>query len=453
MKQVFVFYVQETRIICYAFAEIHFMQCKFLHNFAKPKPTKPLFKRYFIIVFSLILSAGLNAQNVLQVEGKMKVEEGKLDGTMEVLENGSRKRIGKLSGSGKFDVELEINKDYIFVFSQPGYVTKRIEFDTRVDAGRDNTIPFATFPFQVTLFKQYEGVSYVIFNQPVAKIYYSPEPDDFEYDTDYTKSIRDQLEKVEKEIEEIKKEEEKKLKEQEKAEAEAFKRAQEEAEREEKALIAAEKEEQKKAEEARKEAERKAKEEEEARKQEEERLAKLEEEQKRQQALAAAAAAELAREEEENRAKEEAARQREEDRLAREEEDRKRKETLAAEKAEEDARKEEEKKRADEELARKREEERKAEEAEAAKRRARPVASASTQIKREDPPTKRKTYRPPDPPSTKKPATNVVVLHSYTIGEMGYPNLNAYGYINFGDGTGRREITKEQFDEYAKIYH
>ena len=58
---------------------------------------------------------------------------------------------------------------------------------------------------------------------------------------------------------------------------------------------------------------------------------------------------------------------------------------------------------------------------------------------------------PPPPP--KKKGENVVVLHSYTVGEMRYPALGAYGFINFGDGAGRREISKEQFDEYAKLYH
>ena len=75
-------------------------------------------------------------------------------------------------------------------------------------------------------------------------------------------------------------------------------------------------------------------------------------------------------------------------------------------------------------------------------------------VKREDPPTTpKRRYQAPPPPPPKKPAANVVVLHSYTVGEMGYPNLSAYGFINFGDGAGRREISKEQFDEYAKQYH
>ena len=83
-----------------------------------------------------------------------------------------------------------------------------------------------------------------------------------------------------------------------------------------------------------------------------------------------------------------------------------------------------------------------------------PVITSTTNVKKEDPPaTPRRRYSPPPPPPPKKPGKQIVVLHSYTVGEMGYPNLNAYGFINFGDGAGPREITKEQFDEYAKIYH
>ena len=42
------------------------------------------------------------------------------------------------------------------------------------------------------------------------------------------------------------------------------------------------------------------------------------------------------------------------------------------------------------------------------------------------------------------------VLNALIVAFLGFIS---YGFINFGDGAGPREITKEQFDEYAKKYH
>ena len=236
----------------------------------------------------------------------MKLEKGSLDGTVEVLKNGSRERIKKVSGSGKFDFNIELNKDYVISFAQDGYVSKKISFDTKVPSGR-NEEGFIPFQFQVTLFKQYEGINFVVFNQPVGRVHYSEEIGDFDYDTDYTKSIQQQIAEVQKEVDKKEKEEE-----------------------------------------------------------------KLDKKKKEDPPPAAPA----------------------------------------------------------------------------------PPIKSETVVTKEAPPTtpKKKSVPPPPPPPRPK-GDNLVVLHSYTVGEMGFPNLNAYGFINFGDGTGIREITKEQFDEYAKKYH
>ena len=264
-------------------------------------------KLLLMICLSLIFHSMVHGQDKFQVYGKMKLEKGSLDGRVELFENGSRKSVRKVSGTGKFEFDLDLNKDYVFSFSQDGYVTKKIAITTTVPADRAE-YGFAPFQFQVTLFKQYEGVNFVVFNQPVGKIKYNAEVEDFDYDTDYTKSIQQRLAEVEKEVEKKSKEEDKQAKQ------------------------------------------------------------------------------------------------------------KPRKEDLP-------------------------------------KNPPHPKITTDTQVKREDPPTTpRRRTTPPPPPPPRKPAENVVVLQAYTVGYMGYPNLSAYGFINFGDGAGRREITKEQFEEYAKIY-
>lgn len=293
----------------------------------------PFVRTVIFSIFTLIaLCAFAQKENTLIIEGRMDVETGRLDGKMEVLKNGSRVRTSKLSGRGKFEQELDPNANYIFEFSQEGYVTKRIQVDTKIkhDRGPD-AYPFLPFKFEVTLFEQYEGVNTVVFNQPVAKIAYDPETDDFTYDTDYSKSISEQIAIAEKETEKAKKVAEKAAKEEEKA-------AQEKPKEEPKKEVVVK-----------------------------------------------------------------------EDPPPREE---------------------------------------------PVEKKDPPVIKETTTVKKAGPtttPRRRTSSPPPTPP--KRTGSGVVVLHSYTVGELNYPNLNAYGYINFGDGAGNREITKEQFDEYKKIYH
>lgn len=262
----------------------------------------------FLLTLTAIVPITAGAQDdFLIVTGKMKLETGKLSAKMEVQKNGSRIRIAELSGNGKFEQKVDKDASYLFIFSQEGYVTKKIDVDTRLKIDRaEDALPFLPFSFEITLFEQYEGVNTVVFNQPVARIKYNPELDDFDYDTDYSKSIQERMEEAEKEVAIAKKE-------------------------------------------------------------------KIAEEKKQEKAEPATSPE--------------------------------------------------------------------------------PEIKSNISVKKEAPPTTpRRRSAPPLPPAKKK-GENIVVLHSYTVGEMRYPNLNAYGFINFGDGGGRREITKEQFDEYAKIYH
>jgi hypothetical protein len=173
---------------------------------------------------------------------------------------------------------------------------------------------FDPFDFQVSIFKQYDDISTVVFNQPVGQIRYDPAIDDFDFDKDYTKSILRDIEEVEKQTKKREEEEEKKAKEKSKPE--------------------------------------------------------------------------------------------------------------------------------------KKEEE------------APPVEEKKEEVAETPPPPPRapgpKITPQPQPKKTTSVAVasegRVIVMQSYTVGEHNYPNLPAYGYINFGDGGGNREISKEQFEKYAKEY-
>ena len=106
-------------------------------------------------------------------------------------------------------------------FEKDGFVAKKISFNTRVPAEAIAN-GFTPFDFAVSLFKQYDDINLVVFNQPVGVIRYESSVGDFDYDTDYTKSIQSQLQAVLAQVE-------KKQQEEAAAASEAAKRSAEEA--------------------------------------------------------------------------------------------------------------------------------------------------------------------------------------------------------------------------------
>lgn len=179
------------------------------------------------LVFSS--AAGVLAQGGFQINGRVKLEGGSLDGTHVVVYKNGEKQRTISSGLSKFQLDLDINADYILEFEKDGFVTKKLSFDTHAPAEAIAN-GFTPFEFAVSMFKQYEGVNTVVFNQPVGMIRYDKNTDDFDYDTDYTKSIQSALEKTlqevaaKQELEKTKDAEEAK-----RAEAEAKEKAKQEA--------------------------------------------------------------------------------------------------------------------------------------------------------------------------------------------------------------------------------
>lgn len=161
-----------------------------------------------ILLFTAINAFGQS--NDFLITGKFKVDGGSNNGARIVLEKDGRK-VRTLDGDSRFEVKLDYQAIYIVSFEKDGYVTKKLRFDTHVPEERIE-YGFEPFDFTVEIFEQFDDVNVVVFNQPVGKISYSDIIDEFDYDTDYTKSIQTQIQQVMEEVE-VKKEE--------KAEAEA----------------------------------------------------------------------------------------------------------------------------------------------------------------------------------------------------------------------------------------
>ncbi len=154
--------------------------------------------------------SSLFAQRNFTINGRVKVEGGSLDGVKVIVYKAGQKQRTLSSGLNKFSLELEVGTTYQLEFIKDGFVTKKLDFDTHAPAEAAAN-GFTPFEFGVNLFKQYEGVNTVVFNQPVGMIRYDATADDFDYDTDYTKSIQSALSKTIAEVEQKQAEEQQKI--------------------------------------------------------------------------------------------------------------------------------------------------------------------------------------------------------------------------------------------------
>lgn len=163
-----------------------------------------LLRRLITIGVSL-LACGLMAQQPFVINGKLRVEGGDLQGANIIIEKNGNVDKTVSANNGRFSIPLLHNNQYVLSFEKEGMVTKKLSFDTHAPSeGVEDG--YAPFDFTVSLFKQYDDVNIVVFNQPVGMIRYYEEIDDFDYDTDYTKSIQSRLQAAMEAIEEAKEE-------------------------------------------------------------------------------------------------------------------------------------------------------------------------------------------------------------------------------------------------------
>lgn len=157
------------------------------------------------MAFSLLVITA-NAQEPFKIYGKYMVNGGSVLGAKIAIEkNGVQVKVLEQDKS-KFEFPLEYDCDYIFSFIKEGYVTKKVQVSTRVPKEKQ-TLEFESFKFDVEIFKQYPGVNTVIYNQPVGKIRFNDVLNEFDYDTDYTKSIQSEISKADEALKEKAKEE------------------------------------------------------------------------------------------------------------------------------------------------------------------------------------------------------------------------------------------------------
>lgn len=163
-----------------------------------------------LVLFVITIFCGTNllAQEKYRIKFNLIIDEGNTAGSKVSAERDGQKWKSIDGDDGKSYIDLDYQHDYIISFSKPGYITKKIAISTKVPK-KSLQGGFDPFVCDVTLFKQYDGVNIVIFNQPVAKVEFRTDIDDFDFDTDYTKTVLSGIQAAEEELNKKKIEEKK----------------------------------------------------------------------------------------------------------------------------------------------------------------------------------------------------------------------------------------------------
>ncbi len=153
-----------------------------------------------LLTFPLILMG--QQKVVVEISGKVKYEKkGLADATIKVYDAGNLYVSKTTDNLGKFELSLPLNKEFIIETSKKNYVTKKISFDTHVPKTEFNW----TYNFTVELFEMIQGLDISALSQPVAKVKYVKEYDDFDYDMVYFNQMKSEVDKVMAQLEVLKK--------------------------------------------------------------------------------------------------------------------------------------------------------------------------------------------------------------------------------------------------------
>ena len=430
-----------------------------------------------IILFSLILcfigsNSAFAQDKFFLIEGKASTNPVSPPNEILILvyKNGSVTDRINPDKEGSYSIKLDFQKDYKISFTKKGMVSQSFTVNTSVDKER---IADAFYPkeINVNLFADVTGFDKSKMPEPMGKLFFQEDINDFDWDENYQaqanekfkeakelalaqielnklnanagleaeKRLKEEAEKRKKELEDKEKADEERLKAEKekkrledlaKKEAEEKNRiAAENADKEAKEKAAAELKAQKeKAEQERLMAEAKSKEEKE--KIRLEALAKKEKEEKEKETLLAEEKAKKEKEKAEALARKEQEKKAEEERIAE-----------AKKKAAEDALAAAEKAKLDEIEAVKNKAKKLEEEKENARLKLlKDEENRVLELARQEELFKKRTAN----------FTPVMGIYTSTINKIG--EKQAFGYINFGNGLGNQDLTKEEYDEYAKKY-
>ncbi len=157
-------------------------------------------RKVILLLSFIFIVSSLCAKNKFIIKVNADAFKGSADGIrIEIYCNSQKQTSLKVSKSGKCDVQLLFNKDYRLAFVKNGYVTKYVDINTDVPEDiLDYDNHFPPEKLNIILLPSRENVDISVFKQPVEKLYYDKDIDDFVFDKDYASLIKDRIEETEK---------------------------------------------------------------------------------------------------------------------------------------------------------------------------------------------------------------------------------------------------------------
>lgn len=147
----------------------------------------------FVLAFISILSIAQDA-STFNLKVKFSVDGGGMENALiTITKNGSPYKV--IDSKAKYKLELDLNAEYLLVFTKMGYITKSLAVDTHVPNGREKE-EIQEYIATVELAKQPED-QVITYTQPVGRIKYSTLISEFDADKDYTQNAQEMVKKAE----------------------------------------------------------------------------------------------------------------------------------------------------------------------------------------------------------------------------------------------------------------
>jgi len=160
-----------------------------------------MFKRSCFYTVGIVLIFFCSSFNQTQKDKRALLLKGIVEDNYEPLDNAkitvyqNSRKLKNIESSkdGLFNFELDLNKKYSVEFSKVGYVSKKVEVNSSLPVGITGTW---RIEFSISLFQMYPGLDVSILEDPITKIKYKKQTEDFGYEEDYTDMMMNKLEKL-----------------------------------------------------------------------------------------------------------------------------------------------------------------------------------------------------------------------------------------------------------------
>lgn len=155
----------------------------------------------FLILFLsfFCLVSGVAQDNNLAVDATVKDSDGgRLTGAyVNLYQDGNLINKVTAGRNGRFDLILDFGHEYVIEVGKTGFVSKRLYFNTHNVPEDEQAWGYEFGGFIVDLFREIDGVDFSVLDDPIGKVYYEARIQNFEYDRQYTKQLKEQIQQLE----------------------------------------------------------------------------------------------------------------------------------------------------------------------------------------------------------------------------------------------------------------